>query len=124
MARPRHTLLAAERARRLRREMTISEAHLWDRLKGGACGARFRRQVAIGIWIADFACLDPKLVIEVDDPSHEYRDEEERTRFFENEGFVIFRCTNKEVARDIGDVLGAITYWIEEIRKGNRPDLE
>jgi very-short-patch-repair endonuclease len=63
-------------------------------------------------------------VIEVDDPSHEYRDEEERTRFFENEGFVIFRCTNKEVARDIGDVLGAITYWIEEIRKGNRPDLE
>jgi len=104
--------------------MTISEAQVWDGLKSGNCGARFRRQVPIGIWIADFACLDPKLVIEVDDPSHDFRDEEERTEFFENEGFVIFRCTNKEVAQDIGAVLESIAYWVSELRKGNRPDLE
>ena len=104
--------------------MTISEAYLWDGLKGGAYGARFRRQVAIGIWIADFACLHPKLVIEVDDPSHDYRDEEERTLYFEREGFVIFRCTNQKVAEDVGAVLESIAYWVAELRKGNRPDLE
>jgi very-short-patch-repair endonuclease len=104
--------------------MTISEACLWDGLKGGAYGARFRRQVPIGIWIADFACFDPKLVIEVDDPTHDYRDEEERTRYFEKEGFVIFRCTNQEVAQDVGAVLESIAYWVVELRKGNRPDLE
>ena len=32
-------------------------------------GERFRREVLIGHWVADFACLDPKIVIEVDDPS-------------------------------------------------------
>jgi very-short-patch-repair endonuclease len=104
--------------------MTISEACLWDGLKGGAYGARFRRQVPIGIWIADFACFDPKLVIEVDDPTHDCRDEEERTRYFEKEGFVIFRCTNQEVAQDVGAVLESIAYWVVELRKGNRPDLE
>jgi very-short-patch-repair endonuclease len=33
-------------------------------------------------------------VIEVDDPFHDYRDEEERTLYLGKEGFVIFRCTN------------------------------
>jgi hypothetical protein len=37
---------------------------------------------------------------------------------------VIFRCTSKEVAQDIGAVLESIAYWVSELRKGNRPDLE
>lgn len=51
--------------------MTISEARLWVAIRGGLVGARFRRQVPIGYWVADFASLNPRLVIEVDDTSHD-----------------------------------------------------
>jgi hypothetical protein len=53
--------------------MTISEAALWRGISRRQTGARFRRQVPIGEWIADFACFDPKLVIEVDGESHDWR---------------------------------------------------
>ena len=58
MTRPKHTRLARTRAHELRNDLTISEARLWSGIKNKATGARFRRQVPIGPWIADFACLD------------------------------------------------------------------
>jgi very-short-patch-repair endonuclease len=101
--------------------MTISEARLWGAIQGRSLGVRFRRQVPIGYWIADFACLDPRLVIEVDDTSHEYRDESMRTDYFVALGFAVLRFTNKEVAQELPGVVGTIEAWVEHIRTHGEP---
>lgn len=60
-----------ERARQLRKEGTLGEALLWERLRGMQLRVRFRRQVPIGNYIVDFYCHTSKLVIEIDGSSHE-----------------------------------------------------
>ena len=121
MSRPRHTPLAGERARSLRLEMTGSEARVWQILKNGQCGARFRRQVPFGPWIVDFCAFHPRLVIEIDDPTHAWRDETERSAFIEASGFPMLRLTNHFVAQDLVAVYGTIRYWVEELKQGRRP---
>ncbi len=62
------------RARRLRRNTTDAEKRLWYRLrKLDLDGSHFRRQVPIGPYIADFACMAARLVIEVDGSQHAKR---------------------------------------------------
>jgi len=64
-------------ARSLRREMTVAETILWRSLRGGQCGGlKFRRQVPIGRYVADFLCVEHRLVVELDGPPHE--DEEQK----------------------------------------------
>ena len=116
MGRPAHTSIAAKRANQLRRQMTVSEARLWRAIQGRAVGARFRRQVPIGHWIADFASFHPRLVIEVDDTSHEFRDESMRTEYFESQGFSMLRFDNMRVAKELPEVVGTIEAWVEHIR--------
>jgi very-short-patch-repair endonuclease len=56
----------------LRNAATEGERALWQVLrKRQIAGHRFRRQVAIGPFIADFACLERRVVIEVDGSSHD-----------------------------------------------------
>ena len=61
---------AAERrsqvlAKRLRRRMTDAEIILWSRLRHDSVHAkRFRRQHPIGPYIADFACVPARLIVE------------------------------------------------------------
>jgi very-short-patch-repair endonuclease len=57
-------------ARKLRREMSLPEAMLWKRLRRGSIGAKFRRQHPIGPYVADFCCLEARLVVEVDGEVH------------------------------------------------------
>lgn len=57
-------------ARKLRSEMTRAEIVLWTRLRRGQLGARFRRQLPIGPYIADFACPAARLIVEVDGETH------------------------------------------------------
>jgi len=115
MARPPHTKLAALRARELRNEMTVSEASLWSGIRGARTGGRFRRQVPMGRWIVDFACFDPKIVIEVDDKSHDYRDERERSAFIESLGFRILRFDNIDVAQQIDAIVRFITAEVKRV---------
>ncbi len=116
MARPEHTDLAAQRARRLRNSLTISEARLWPHLKNRATGARFRRQVPIGKWIVDFASLQPKIVIEADDSSHIWRDETARTKYLEAHGFVVLRFSNREIAQELDGVLEMIEQTVGDLK--------
>ena len=124
MTRPRHTELAGQRARNLRNGLTISEARLWSALKSRGAGARFRRQVPIGRWIADFASLRPRLVIEVDDLSHEWKEEQERTAYLESVGFAVLRFDNEEVAKDLEAVVNTILLWVEHLRRTGKPPIE
>jgi cyclase len=61
-------------ARQLRKNMTNAEVILWMHLKEGINNFKIRRQHPIGLYIADFYCHQPKLIIEVDSSIHdEYR---------------------------------------------------
>lgn len=69
------TRIAAEtrqKARTLRHRMTRAEIALWKELRDlKAAGLHFRRQVPVGPYIVDFACLRSKLLVEVDGDTHE-----------------------------------------------------
>lgn len=59
-------------ARRLHQDMTVAENLLWQALRGRRLeGFKFRRQIAIGPYVADFACLRAKLVVELDGAPHD-----------------------------------------------------
>jgi len=57
------TPTAQRNARELRRGMTDSERKLWSGLRSEQLGVKFRRQHPLGNYIADFACLSPKLIV-------------------------------------------------------------
>ncbi|HZF08440.1 MAG TPA: DUF559 domain-containing protein [Thermoanaerobaculia bacterium] len=58
------------RARELRSTLTEAEHRLWKELRKRSLGAKFRRQVPIGNYGADFACLPKRLIVEVDGGHH------------------------------------------------------
>src|SRR5882757_6128849 len=86
-------------ARRLRTNQTGAEMKLWRELrKLETKGTHFRRQVPIGAYVADFACLASRLVIELDGSQHgeepnKERDEA-RTRWLAAEGYRVLRFWN------------------------------
>ena len=55
--------LRRDRARRLRRDQTETEARLWEVLRAGRLdGWKWRRQASVGPFIVDFLCLEAALV--------------------------------------------------------------
>jgi very-short-patch-repair endonuclease len=99
-------------ARDLRRHMTDAERLLWYFLRAKRfAGWKFRRQHPIGPFIADFACVEHRLVIEADGGQHSERASDAlRTRWLENAGWHVMRFWNDDIMRRTDDVL-------EEIRK-------
>ena len=90
------------RAKRLRRELTKAEAAMWDMLRDlRPLGARFRRETPIGPYIADFAWLSARIVIEVDGDTHESehgrRHDLQRDAFMKTHGFTVLRFDNLQV---------------------------
>lgn len=107
-----------EYARQNRKNMTLAERVLWRQIKGKALGVTFLRQYIIGTFITDFACLEPKLVIEVDGGYHsEPRQAEEdasRQEWLEAQGFKVIRFTNEEVEFDIDNTINKIKASLSE----------
>ena len=58
------------RARSLRANMTEAERLLWRELRRHTLGVRFRRQFPIPPYVADFACVEARLIIEFDGGQH------------------------------------------------------
>ncbi|MGJ7041108.1 very-short-patch-repair endonuclease [Shinella sp. BE166] len=60
-----------DRARQLRQVDNDAETWLWSDLRARRLnGFKFVRQLAIGLYFADFACREKMLVIEVDGSQH------------------------------------------------------
>ena len=100
-----------ERARALRISQTEAEAKLWRALRNRQLdGFKFRRQVPIDRYIADFACVDAKLVVELDGGQHteavEY--DAERTKVLQACGFEVLRFWNGELADNFDGVMETI----------------
>ncbi|SRR6266568_2844659 len=103
--------MASTRARELRGNPTEAEKHLWSKLRlRQVNGHRFRRQVPIGPYVADFACLARRLIIEVDGGQHADRatQDDARTAWLERQGFYILRFWNNEVLGNIEGVFDTI----------------
>jgi very-short-patch-repair endonuclease len=103
--------LRQQQARRLRKEMTEAERKLWSKLRHKQLGGlRFRRQVPLGNYIVDFACIEPKIIIEVDGSQHaDHIDyDEQRTRWLETLGYTVLRFWNNQVLHEIDAVLQTI----------------
>ena len=104
------------RARSLRKSSTDAEAKLWHRLRDRQlAGFKFRRQVPLGPYVADFVCLQAKLIVEVDGGHHalQRQNDEERTAFLLKEGFHVLRFWNNEVLAEIEGVLTQIQQALE-----------
>ncbi|HVQ09813.1 MAG TPA: DUF559 domain-containing protein [Allosphingosinicella sp.] len=99
-----------QRARRLRGEMTDAERLLWSRLRAGQLGVKFRSQMWLGGAIADFACIQARLVIEVDGGQHDRdrRKDERRARAMAALGYRTIRFWNHDVLENIDGVLRVI----------------
>jgi len=99
-------------AKKNRREMTESERVLWEELRKLNCGYHFRKQHAIGDYIADFACLKKKLVIEVDGGYHneplQQQNDQWRTEFMESKGYTVIRFNNEEISDNLQEVITRI----------------
>jgi very-short-patch-repair endonuclease len=110
-------------AQKLRKEVTPAEIKLWAFLRNlRKEGVHFRRQHAIGPYIADFCSPSQKLIIELDGSPHLAQEEydSERTAFLEGKGYRILRFWNSDVMDKITDVMGVV---LEELKKSN-PGLE
>ena len=101
---------AVLRARQLRRDSTSTEHKLWSALRSQLPQFKWRRQMPVGPYVADFACFADKLIIELDGGQHAEAVEYDavRTRFLEAQGYRIRRFWNNEVIENIDGVLAAI----------------
>jgi very-short-patch-repair endonuclease len=103
----------SRRARALRRSSTATERRLWGLLRAKRLdGLKFRRQVPIGRYVADFLCLRHRLIVEADGPFHEAEKDAARDAWLRDQGFRVLRFTNSQInASD--QVLGAILAAVE-----------
>jgi very-short-patch-repair endonuclease len=98
-------------ARLLRINMTDAERKLWSLVRRKQLqGFRFRRQVPLGRYVADFACMSARLVIELDGGQHADRSEydQHRTAWLNGNGFRVLRFWNDEVFTNADGVLETI----------------
>ncbi|MGF1464206.1 MAG: endonuclease domain-containing protein [Maricaulaceae bacterium] len=101
-------------AKSLRRRLTNAETVLWSHLRRRALlGLRFRRQHPIGPYVADFACIGARLVIEVDGATHCQRHEiaydRRRDGRLARLGWRVLRVSNSDVYENLDGVLRAIS---------------
>jgi very-short-patch-repair endonuclease len=103
-------------ARKLRREMSYPEVLLWQRLRGGKIGAKFRKGHPIGPYVVDFYCAALRLVIEVDGFAHEVGDrpkrDANRTIFLEENGYRVVRIEAKDILHDADEVAASIASLV------------
>jgi very-short-patch-repair endonuclease len=106
----------ASRARSLRRSMTDAERKLWFALRDRRLvGAKFRRQVPIGRFIADFACYEARLVIEADGGQHSgLPSDAHRDRWLATNGFKVLRFWNNDVLTNLDGVLERISEAVSQ----------
>jgi very-short-patch-repair endonuclease len=114
-------------AKQMRREMTVAEKRLWQKLRAKRfLDTKFRAQNVVGPYIADFYARDVMLVIEVDGDSHAWQHDydEVRTRYLEGQGYSVIRVWNDDVMRNMDAVLELIFRYIERFRAaGETPPL-
>ncbi len=102
------------RAKALRQQMTLVELRMWEELRARNLGVKFRRQHPIGPYIADFACVAAKLIVELDGDTHIEAYDDERDRWMEARGWRVMRVVLHEVDSDIQSIVESIKLELAE----------
>lgn len=104
----------------LRKNPTIAEAALWERLSNRQLGVKFRRQHGFDRYIVDFYCWEAKLIIEVDGGIHDLSEVRENDRLKEEclrmHGLDVIRFTNEQVLGTIEEVIAVIRQKISPFK--------
>ena len=109
---------AGVRARELRKDATDAEALLWHRLRNRQLlDLKFRRQRPVGNYIADFACIEIGLVIELDGGQHaeQLAYDVQREQDMKALGFRTLRFWNNEVLTETEAVMEQIRQVAEAL---------
>ena len=101
-------------ARELRKNSTLSEVLLWNKIKNKVFGVEFHRQVPLRRYIVDFYCHELMLAIEIDGNSHIDKEVEDilRQKELETDGVRFLRFDDLEVKKDMNSILRKIEVWI------------
>lgn len=103
-------------ARHLRKNMTDAEGAMWHVLRNRSlAGCKFRRQHPIGRYIVDFACIERRLVVELDGGQHaDCAADGERTSIIEASGYRVLRFWNNDALTAPDAVLPVIFAALEQ----------
>jgi very-short-patch-repair endonuclease len=91
----------------LRKNLTDAERLLWQKLRlWQVDGFKFRRQQPLGRYIVDFACLEKRLVIEIDGGQHAQQAnyDTDRDAWLREQRFVVLRFWNNDVLKNVDGV--------------------
>jgi very-short-patch-repair endonuclease len=114
-----------EFSRELRRQLTSEERKLWTFLRTRPLNFKFRRQHTIGPWIADLACPEARLVIEIDGGGHAEPDTAERdarrTMWLQQHEWKVLRFWNFELRFEWEAVLQRIFDELTNSSPSPRP---
>ncbi|MGK6324293.1 endonuclease domain-containing protein [Sphingomonas sp. DT-51] len=107
-------------SRALRGAAGEPERLLWRAPREGLPAAKFRQQVPLGLYHADFCCHEARVIIEVDGDEHAHDEARDaaRTRFLEKEGYDVMRFGNDDVMHNIDGGATAIARRLDHIAKG------
>jgi very-short-patch-repair endonuclease len=106
-----------ERARQQRRTAGDAARKFWSRTRNRRLGGfKFRREVPLGPYIADFLCPAARVVVEIDGDQHAEAESHDaaRTRYLERLGYAVIRIPTHEVLHDVVQVLDRVHLALEE----------
>jgi very-short-patch-repair endonuclease len=111
------------KARKLRHEMTPPERMLWVKLRelNRMLGLHFRRQAPIGPFIADFADLGRRLVVEADGGGHGGPRDAARDEWLASQGFQVLRFWNAEVSGNLEGVMQTVLDAVGPVEEAPPP---
>ncbi|WP_417593436.1 endonuclease domain-containing protein [Parasphingorhabdus sp.] len=96
---------SVDRARKLRREMSLPEVLLWQQLKSRPHGLKFRKQHPVDPYIVDFYCAEKRLAVEVDGIAHDMGEnpirDEQRNAWLAERKLDVLRIPAKDILKDV-----------------------
>ncbi|MDT6961073.1 endonuclease domain-containing protein [Cupriavidus sp. SZY C1] len=96
-------------AKSLRTRQTNAEERLWYFLRAHRLlGLKFKRQVPLGPYVADFVCMQYHLIIEADGSQHGTPADMARDRWLQAQGYTVLRFWNNQIDHEIDGVLESI----------------
>ena len=110
--------MTVEHAKQLRQNLTDAEQRLWYHLRGRRLhGYKFRRQMPIGRYIADFVCEERRLIVEADGGQHaeQCAYDAGRSRDLQQSGYTVLRFWNHEILQETEAVLARILLMLDSL---------
>ncbi len=100
----------------MRREPTEAEDRLWHELRGRRLDSiKFKRQVPVGRFVADFLCAEARLIVEIDGSQHaESRRDKERDAELKARGFRVLRFWNDDILKELDAVCDTIIAYVRD----------